>query len=271
MYARQLWKIEMRVTIRTEILKPFVVLVLVAALILTSCKPKATHLSQSLENSGVPGQHSTQADEGSTQADGQGTAAAQAPTSVNEPAATSIEPVITQGSSGTLPPVQTPTSPVMILSPTATKKPATTQATTSTPAPTQTRTPTRTVTSTPTRTATLTPSPTLQTGWAGEWTFYVGEGDGPYKSANGNVSLDGLTAEGLFTLDGVAFSFIAGLSEDQLNLNGRYEWGATEGWLNWVMDSNHVQFRGTLDNVYAFCAARVGMPMPEPCGDYVPY
>ena len=143
--------------------------------------------------------------------------------------------------------------------------------------PTFTRTPTKKPTDTPTVTPSKTPTPTntlvptLPTGWAGEWTFYVGEGDGPYKSANGNVSLDGLTAEGLFTLDGVAFSFIAGLSEDQLNLNGRYEWGATEGWLNWVMDSNHVQFRGTLDNVYAFCAARDGMPMPEPCGDYVPY
>jgi hypothetical protein len=99
----------------------------------------------------------------------------------------------------------------------------------------------------------------------------VGKGDDPYKSANGNVSLDGLTAEGLFKFDGVAFSFIADLSENQSYLNGRYEWGATEGWLNWVMDSNQSQFRGTLDNVYAFCAARVGMPMPEPCGEYVPY
>mgnify|MGYP001767598748 FL=1 len=101
--------------------------------------------------------------------------------------------------------------------------------------------------------------------------FFVGEGDGPYKSADGYITLDDLLAEGSFTLDGVAFSFIASLSEDQSNLNGRYQWGATEGWLNWVMDSNYVQFRGTLDNVYAFCAARDGMSMPEPCGDYVPY
>lgn len=261
----------MKETNKIKVSRPLIFALLLAALIVSSCKPKATHLTQNLENSRVPGQSLTRTPGESTQAIGQQTASAQPPTSVSEPTSNSIEPLTTQAPSVTLPPVQTPSSPVVILTPTVTSKSSTPQAATSTMAPTQSRTSTPTQTRTPTQTATLTPSPTLQTGWAGEWTFFVGKGDDPYKSANGNVSLDGLTAEGLFKFDGVAFSFIADLSENQSYLNGRYEWGATEGWLNWVMDSNQSQFRGTLDNVYAFCAARVGMPMPEPCGEYVPY
>ncbi len=255
----------MKDTKKIKVSKRIILVLLLAALVVASCRAKTTHLTQDLENPGGSVQNTSQRPEEATQIPGEEIA------SVIDLTATSIEPLATQSAPVTSTPVQASASAPVVLTPTATKKPATTQAATSTSAPTQTRTPTRTATITPTGTATLTPSPTLQTGWAGEWTFYVGEGDGPYKSANGTISLDGLTAEGLFTLDGVAFSFIAGLSEDQLNLNGRYEWGATEGWLNWVMDSNHVQFRGTLDNVYAFCAARDGMPMPEPCGDYVPY
>lgn len=261
----------MKETNKIKVTRLLIPVLLLAMLVVSSCKPKATHLTQNLENSGVPGLSFTPTPGESTQAIGQQTASAQPPTSVSEPTSNSIEPLTTQAPSVTLPPVQTPSSPVVILTPTVTSKSSTPQAATSTMAPTQSRTSTPTQTRTPTQTATLTPSPTLQTGWAGEWVFFVGEGDGPYKSADGYITLDDLLAEGSFTLDGVAFSFIASLSEDQSNLNGRYQWGATEGWLNWVMDSNYVQFRGTLDNVYAFCAARDGMSMPAPCGDYVPY
>lgn len=161
---------------------------------------------------------------------------------------------------------------------TPTKKPATNTATatstltaTSTVTATSTATATQKPSNTPTPTKTLTPTVTIQTGWAGEWKVYVGEGTGPYKSAVGSISLDGLLAQGIFALDEKEFSFIADLSKDQQSLNGSYQWGAAKGWLAWFLDSNLMQFRGTLDNTFVFCAARNGMPMPNPCGRFVPY
>lgn len=261
----------MRVTIRTEILKPFVVSVLVAALILTSCKPKATHLSQSLENSGVPGQNSTQADEGSTQADGQGTAAAQASTSVNEPAATSIEPVITQGSSGTLPPVQTPISPVMILSPTATRKSATTQAATQTSSPLVSPTNTSTPTKTPTPTATtaLTPSPTIQTGWAGEWTAYLVQADGSVLSGILTLTLAGDKVNGEFDVQGSLMNLEGDFLGAGGEVSGSYTGFPGNGFFKWLISEGGT-FAGNLDNQRAFCGARAGLAQPDPCGYFDP-
>ncbi len=265
----------MKNTKRINVYRPLIIVMLLAAVIVSSCRSKATHLTQELENPGALVQNTAQTPGEPTKGVGQVTPPEQSPSQVYDPTATSIEPLTTQGASTTLPPVQTPTSSPIVLTPTATSRSTTTQAATSTPAPTQTRTTTPTKTTTMiltlTKTATLTLTPTLQTGWEGEWVFFVGQGDGPYKNANGIITLDGLLAEGSFTLDGVEFSFIADLSADQQNLNGRYQWGAAEGWLAWLMDLNQQQFIGTLDNVYAFCAARPGMPKPDPCGHYVPY
>lgn len=272
----------MKNTKRINVYRPLIIVMLLAAVIVSSCRSKATHLTQELENPGALVQNTAQTPGEPTKGVGQVTPPEQSPSQVYDPTATSIEPLTTQGASTTLPPVQTPTSSPIVLTPTATSRSTTTQAatstpgsSTSTPAPTQTRTTTPTKTTTMiltlTKTATLTLTPTLQTGWEGEWVFFVGQGDGPYKNANGIITLDGLLAEGSFTLDGVEFSFIADLSADQQNLNGRYQWGAAEGWLAWLMDLNQQQFIGTLDNVYAFCAARPGMPKPDPCGHYVPY
>ena len=265
----------MKNTKRIKVYRPLIIVILLAALIVSSCRSKATHLTQELENPGDLVQNTSQTIGDATENPEQETPREQSPSQVYDPTATSIEPFTTQGVSTTLPLVQTPTSPPIVLTPTATSRSSTPQSATSTLAPTQTRTttPTKTTTMTltPTKTATLTLTPTLQTGWEGEWVFFVGQGDGPYKNANGIITLDGLLAEGSFTLDGVEFSFIADLSANQQNLNGRYQWGATEGWLAWLMDLNRQQFIGTLDNVTAFCAARPGMPRPDPCGHYVPY
>ena len=223
-------------TKRINVYRPLIIVLLLAVVIVSSCRSKATHLTQELENPGTLVQNTSQTIGDATENPEQVTPQAQSPSQVYDPTATSIEPLTTQGVSTTLPLVQTAT-----------------------------------LTLTPTKTATLTLTPTLQTGWEGEWVFFVGQGDGPYKNANGIITLDGLLAEGSFTLDGVDFSFIADLSADQQNLNGRYQWGAAEGWLAWLMNLNQQQFIGTLDNVYAFCAARPGMPKPDPCGHYVPY
>lgn len=268
---------------RIKPFKPLMVVLSVVLLIICSCSPRGNHLTQNLENStGSPAQ-STQTTPEGMQAPRLETPQEQAPSAVFATPTKAGEPPATAAATATAAFVLTPTSTSPVQSPTATFKSATplsaTQTRTSTPTQTSTSTPTQTKTATPTQTATptltRTATPTLtqvqQTGWAGEWVFFVGEGTGPYKSANGSITISGLTAEGLFTLDGAEFSFIADLSEDQQNLSGSYQWGVTQGWLAWYLAANQTQFRGTLDNDFAFCASRVGVSMPDPCGQYVPY
>ena len=252
----------MREIVKTKVSKPFVVVALVAALIISACSPKATHLSQNLENSRVPGQNSTQTGDVSTQTPGQGIASEQAPTSLTEPSATLVGPLATQGGSGTLPPVQTATSSPVILTPTATKKPATAQAATSTLAPTQTRT------STPTRTATLTPSPTFQTGWEGEWNFYLDNGSGGYITGMLKITLDGQEVFGEAVIDGSSYEFEGQLNTDGTSILGDYTTGTDEGWFYWVFLSDS-QFGGMMDNRFAFCASRNGAERPGQCGYFI--
>ena len=151
----------MKETKKIKASRLFSVVLLLAMLIVPSCKPKATHLTQNLENSRVPGQSSTRTSEEATQKPGQETVPVQPPTSVNDPTATSIEPLVTQGASLTLTPVEASASAPIVLTPTATTKSATTQAASSTPASTQTRTPTATSTKQPTGSTTLAPTQTL--------------------------------------------------------------------------------------------------------------
>lgn len=291
-----------------KVFKPLIVALLLAALIVSSCKPKATHLTQNLENSRVPGQSSTRTPGESTQAIGQVTDPVQLPTSVNEPTATSIESVTTQAASLTLPPVQTPTAPVIILTPTATsnsstpqaatatlattqtrtptrmatttptrtatltptttKRSATPQAATPTPAPTQTRTSTPTLSRTPTRTATLTPSPTFQTGWEGEWNFYLDNGSGGYITGMLSITLDGNDVLGEAVIDGSSYEFVGQLNTAGTSIMGDYTTETDEGWFYWVFLSDS-QFGGMMDNRFAFCASRNGAERPGQCGYFI--
>lgn len=251
-----------------KVFKPLIVALLLAALIVSSCKPKATHLTQNLENSRVPGQSSTRPSGESTQTPGQETALVQPPTSVNEPTATSIESVTTQAASLTLPPVQTPTAPVIILTPTATSNSSTPQAATATLATTQTRTPTRMATTTPTRTATLTPSPTLQTGWEGEWNFYLDNGSGGYITGMLKITLDGQEVFGEAVIDGSSYEFEGQLNTDGTSILGDYTRGTDTGWFSWVFISDS-QFGGMMDNRFAFCASRNGAERPGQCGYFI--
>ena len=292
-----------------KVFKPLIVALLLAALIVSSCKPKATHLTQNLENSRVPGQSSTRTPGESTQAIGQVTDPVQLPTSVNEPTATSIESVTTQAASLTLPPVQTPTAPVIILTPTATsnsstpqaatatlattqtrtptrmatttptrtatltptttKRSATPQAATPTPAPTQTRTSTPTLSRTPTRTATLTPSPTLQTGWEGEWTAYVVQADGSVLVGILTVTLAGDIVNGEFDVQGSLMNLEGSFLGAGDQVSGSYAGFPGNGFFKWLISEGGT-FVGNLDNQRAFCGARAGLAQPDPCGYFDP-
>ena len=243
-----------------------IVLLLLAMLIVPSCKPKATHLTQNLENSGVPVQSSTRADEGSTQAAGQGIAPTQSSTSVVEPTATPTELLTTQGTAGTLPSDQTPTSPLVVLTPTATKKSATVQPTASTLAPTQTRTstPTLTATATPTKTATLTPTPTLQTGWEGEWIIYIQQANGTYTSGTMILALNGTEVIASANLDVIEYNFEGVNYAEGKQITGPWQTDSSSGYFWWMLVSD-AQFGGSLDLQYGICGARAGAEKPDPC------
>ena len=305
----------MKETNKIKVTRLLIPVLLLAMLVVSSCKPKATHLTQNLENSGVPGLSFTPTPGESTQAIGQQTASAQPPTSVNDPTATSFEPVITQATSITLSPIQTPTSAAIVLTPTATTKSGTPQAATSTLAPTQTRTPTPTltkqptgsatmaptqtrtstptltkqptgsatlaptqtrtssptltVTATPTGTATLTPSPTSQTGWAGEWTAYLAQPDGTYRSGKLIVSVSGDSVISVFDNAGITMNLEGSLQTDGVFVSGDYTSPSDSGSFKWVIQENSYII-GNINNEWAFCAAREGSPQPDPCGYFDP-
>ncbi len=259
----------MKETNRIKVTRLLIPVLLLAMLVVSSCKPKATHLTQNLENSGVPGLSFTPTPGESTQAIGQQTASAQPPTSVNDPTATSFEPVITQATSITLSPIQTPTSAAIVLTPTATTKSGTPQAATSTMAPTQTRTSTPTKTLTPTANGTFTPSPTVQTGWEGEWTAYLAQPDGTYGSGTLIVTISGDSVIGVFDTAGITMNLEGSLQLDGIIAIGDYTLPAASGRFKWVIQEDSYII-GNINNERAFCAARGGSPQPDPCGYFDP-
>lgn len=258
----------MKETNRIKVTRPLFFALLLAMLVISSCKPKATHLTQNLENSRVPGQIFTPTPGESTQDLRQETAPVQPPTSVSEPTSNSIEPLTTQAPSVTLPPGQTPSSPVMILTPTTTKRSATPQAATSTMAPTQTRTSTPTLSRTPTRTATLAASPTLQIGWEGEWNFYLDNGSGGYITGTLKITLDGQEVLGGALINGSSYEFVGQLNPAGTSIMGDYTTETDEGWFYWLFLSDS-QFGGMMDNRFAFCASRNGAERPGQCGYFL--
>lgn len=257
-----------------------------AAMLVSACNPKATHLTQNLENSSAPGRRYTQTPEGAAQTPGLGGTQAQSPSPIDEPTATSVEQLPTQVPSVTSAPVLTPTSSATVQVPTAASRSTTPPVVTSTLAPTQTRTitptQTRTVTSTQTHTSTLTPSvtatptqtatlaltPTLQTGWGGEWTFYLDSGSGGYLTGALSITLDGDNVLGEAVINGSNYEFVGQLSADGTSIMGDYTNGTELGWFYWVFLSDS-QFGGTLDNRFAFCASRNDAERPGQCGYFL--
>lgn len=259
----------MRDTKIIKVSKPLIVVLILAAMIVSSCSSRVTHLTQNLENSGVPGQLATHAPGQTTLSPGQETALVQPPTSVDEPTATSIEPLTTQSASVTLPPVQTPTSSPVVLNPTATKKSATPQAATSTLAATQTRTPTPTLTATatPTKTATLTQTPTLQIGWAGDWMVFWQLENQTYIEGTISIEVIGTDFTASGTLDGIDYSFTGRVIQDGEVAFGNWTSSTSNGNFIWTEVANG-QFGGSRDLVFGFCGVRDGVDPPEPC--YIP-
>lgn len=151
---------------------------------------------------------------------------------------------------------------------------------TSTQAPTQTRTltptPTRTVsapstetatpskTITPTHTATQTLTPTLQIGWEGEWVTYFERLDGSIGVGTLEFTLQGTDMTAVMSLDNLDYLFDGIVFNDGKYATG--SWSSPDGQGNfwWNLQENG-QFRGCHENHYAFCGSRAGIDQPSPC------
>lgn len=149
-------------------------------------------------------------------------------------------------------------------------------ATTGTTVPTATMTATKVPTATPTRTATTAATSTftatvpVQSIWEGVWVGYLQQADGSYRSGPLVVTVNGSQISAVFVAGEVDMALEGELAPDQSQANGRYTLPSGEGWFLWMREGN-LQFRGTIDNRLAFCAAREGTGQPEPCGYFSPY
>ena len=251
---------------KTKVSIPLVMMVLIAALLFSSCNPKATHFTQNLEYSRVPGQQSTQTPAVNASTHEQETAPAQAPTSVKESTATKVNPQSTQYVSATSTVAQVSPSASMVLTPTATKKSTTPQPATATLTPTQTRTstPTLTATATPTKTATFTLTPTLQTGWEGEWIIFIQLANGTYTSGTMILALNGTDVIATAILDGVEYNFEGDIYAEGKQITGPWQTDSNSGYFWWQLVSD-AQFGGSQDLQYGICGARAGAEKPDPC------
>ncbi len=134
--------------------------------------------------------------------------------------------------------------------------------------PGSTPTATRQPTNVPLPSPSLTSSPTLQTGWKGDWTFYLDNGYGQDLTGTLNITLSGQEVLAAAVIDGSSYEFVGQLSADRTSIMGDYTSGTNTGWFYWVFISDS-QFGGMLDNRYAFCASRNGAEKPGQCGYFV--
>lgn len=132
-------------------------------------------------------------------------------------------------------------------------------------------TPTATRTRTPLPvTATATQTQSTQSEWEGVWVGYLQQADGSYRSGPLIVKLNGSQISAVFIAGEIDMSLIGEVLPSNLQANGSYTLPSGEGWFYWVREGDQ-QFRGTVDNRLAFCAAREGTGQPDPCGYYSPY
>jgi len=135
--------------------------------------------------------------------------------------------------------------------------------------PTKTSTATATLTTTFTPTPTFNPSKVFQAGWEGEWIAYLAQPDGSYRSGDLIVSISGDSVTGVFDNGGITMNLEGSLQIDRLFVRGNYILPSANGSFKWMIQENYYLV-GHIDNEWAFCAAREGLPQPDPCGDFDP-
>lgn len=254
---------------RPNRIKPFtpLIVVLCGVLLFTcSCNPRGSHFSQPLEVSTGSPTLTFQTPGEPTQSPLQETPQPQASSAVIETPTKAGELPATAAASATAAFVLTPTSTSPVQSPTATSKSATPLSATQTRTSTPTRT--KTLNSTQTKTATPTQPTAPQTGWAGEWTFYLDDGSGGYTMGALQITLNGKEVLGEAVINGVNYEFVGQLNSDNTFIMGDYTKPSGTGWFSWVFLSEN-QFGGMLDNRFGFCASRNGAERPGQCGHFI--
>lgn len=156
------------------------------------------------------------------------------------------------------------TANILPLSATSTPVNKTTQ-TTQPGTPTPTRQPTNLILPSPS----FTPLPTTQTGWEGEWTAYLAQPDGSYRSGKLTVTIAGEAVSGVFVSNGITMNLEGLFQTDRLFVSGDYAGATGNGWFKWMIQEN-TYLIGNIDNDWSFCAAREGSPQPDPCGYFDP-
>ena len=122
---------------------------------------------------------------------------------------------------------------------------------------------------TPTVTITQSGEPFQQTGWAGSWTAYLEQTNGTYLSGPLTVTLSGNSLQGTANLGGTTMTVTSDLADSSNTIYGAYSLGAGNGTFVWLQISDQ-SFKGNIDNELAFCAARPGGTLPDPCGYFLP-
>lgn len=116
-------------------------------------------------------------------------------------------------------------------------------------------------------TPTLTPTP--QIGWAGEWIAYLEQPDGGFAVGKLVVSLSGEHVSAQFDQNGAVMNLDGSIYLVDDFVSGNYTTSMNQGHFKWVKRSEGT-FTGNINNELAFCAAREGLPQPQPCGYFDP-
>ena len=116
-------------------------------------------------------------------------------------------------------------------------------------------------------TPTITPTP--QIGWTGDWIAYLEQPGGGFVVGKLVVSLSGEHVSAQFDQNGTIMNLDGSIYLVDDFVSGKYSGAAGGGNFKWVKPSEGA-FTGNINNELAFCAAREGLPQPQPCGYFDP-
>ncbi|MGI6740028.1 MAG: hypothetical protein ACOX7C_00865 [Brevefilum sp.] len=121
----------------------------------------------------------------------------------------------------------------------------------------------------PTTPSSFTPTPTPQPGWTGDWIAYLEQPGGGFVVGKLVVSLSGEHVSAQFDQNGTIMNLDGSIYLVDDYVSGMYITSTNQGYFKWLKRSEGA-FTGSINNELAFCAAREGLPQPQPCGYFDP-
>jgi len=83
------------------------------------------------------------------------------------------------------------------------------------------------------------------------------------------VTISGDSVTAVFDTAGVAMNLVGIFQTDGIFITGDYTLPSASGRFKWMIQENSYLI-GNIDNEWAFCAAREGLPQPDSCGYFDP-